>query len=377
MTALKIFHGATMPADDDIKIRDAFVKFLLPSIDGRRAKSTTSDYFTAIDHWESFCDSHHHPDPSRASTPSTSAVELRCQVQPVDAVSQINDAMLNAFGLWLMADKPAPEMTIGTAGKQWKKLRAILRRVGPREAGNPRGVGLIDVVPVMDPLTDLADQLDDVEGPADVTDGQIGRIYDACEIAVWPSEFAALQWRTYIVIASVMGPRVDDAATLTAENFNFGLQSPVTRSSRSYGHGWLIYRATKQRRSKPGRLILPLPPCVNKHVGQLLKLRGGRLFSWTSSRNHSFRDQWQQIVDQAGLSHVQRKHLRSTANIRWTRAGSGDDLGRWALGHAARDVNDAHYMRHEPDLIEAAPLVEVPEQFERRLGDSQTQTFLF
>ena len=367
---LRVFYGEPERDPAAITLREAFLRHLFPSLDGRRAKSTPRQYRTALSHWETFCD-------QRASTNSTRAPDLRYQVQPVDLVSQITDAMLNDFGAWLMGPKPtSPELSLASAKKQWKFIRAILRRIGPREAGNPRAVGLIDRVPVMDPLDHL-DQCDDAEGPVDLSNEQLGKIYEACDIATWPHDQPVLQWQTYLVIASVMGPRVDDTARLTADDFRFDPASPVQHSVRTYDDGWLVYVPSKTKAKKRGRLIIPLPPCVNVHVRELIRRRSGRLFSWRNSTSHRFTDQWQLIVKQAGLDHVQRRNLRSPANIRWTRAGSGNDLGRWVLGHAARDVNDAHYMRVEPELIEAAPIVEVPQQFSGPLRGSTTQHFLF
>ncbi len=366
--ALRMYDPGDESDPMDITLRDCFLEHLHPLIFRARARSTTTQYFTALDHWERFLE-------QRASTRSTRAQTLPQQTAATLPVSQISDSILNEFGVWLMADNGA-QLSIDSAGKQWKKIRAILRKVGPRESGNPSALCLLPRVPAMSPLSDLVEQLgdEDAGGPADVTDEQIGRIYDACEVAAWPSEVPQLQWRTFLVIGSVLGPRVNDCATLSADNFRLQPESPVARSVRSSDHGWLIYQPTKTKRKKRSRLIVPLPPCVRIHVDELLRRRGGNLFQWTDSKGHRFRDEWSKIVSQAGLEHVRRQHLRSTANIRWTRAGMGEDLGRWVLGHAARDVNDAHYMRAEPSLIEAAPLVQVPAQFQTA-PSGQTQTF--
>ena len=358
-----------------VTLRECYEAFLLPSLDGRRAKKTTQAYRTAIGHWESFVRQSLAPLAERGSTTSTPAPRSVPLVRPIDVVCQISDEMLNAWGEWLMADN-GPKLTLDTAKKQWRCVRAILRRVGPREAGNPRALGFLERVPAMDPLDELAVGIDR-DGPQDVTDEQLGRIYQACEIADWPGDGSVLQWRTYLVILSVMGPRVNDAATLTAENFSFETKSPVSRSVRTYEHGWLIYRPTKTTRKKPAKLIVPLPPAVSVHVRALASRRKSRLFGWPDARGHKFAETWQRIAGHAGLSHIERRHMRATANLRWDRAGGDRQLGRWVLGHAARDVNDQHYMRAEPDLIDAAPRVEVPDQFSASPGEAPTQLFLF
>lgn len=356
-----------------INLRVAFETFLLPSLDRTRASKTTSSYFTSLGHWETF----HR---LRGSTVSTPALEDGENAFPDPPIYQISDEMLNEFGEWLMVeDAPAPDLSVGTADKVWKNIRAVLRRVGPRESRNPKAVGILDRVPTMDPMSDLADpdRLTIGEGAVDVTDEELGAIYEACEIATWPGESAVMQWRTYLVILAVMGPRVNDAATLTAEHFRMEAKSPVRRSTREHEHGWLVYLPTKTKGKKRTRLIVPLPLVVRDHVQSLLRQRGGRLFAWGDSGGHRFADQWQRIVDQAGLAHVQRRHMRAMANLRWSRTGVRDDLGKWVLGHAARDVNESNYTRIEPDLIAAVPRLDIPAAFASRLSDGPVQRFLF
>ena len=357
----------------DISLRVAFETFLLPSLDRTRASKTTSSYFTSLGHWETF----HR---LRGSTASTPALEDGENASLDPPIYQISDEMLNEFGEWLMVeDSPSPDLSVGTADKVWKNLRAILRRVGPRESRNPKAVGILDRVPTMDPMSDLADpdRLTIGEGAVDVTDEELGAIYEACDIASWPGDCAVMQWRTYLVILAVMGPRVNDAATLTAEHFRMDAKSPVRRSTREHESGWLVYLPTKTKGKKRTRLIVPLPPCVRDHVESLLRQRGGRLFSWVDSGGHRFAEQWQRIVDQAGLPHVQRRHMRAMANLRWSRTGVRDDLGKWVLGHAARDVNESNYTRIEPDLIAAVPRLEIPAAFASRLSEGPVQGFLF
>ncbi|MDM4015993.1 hypothetical protein [Roseiconus lacunae] len=384
--ALRIYGTPADGADDPKRqtLRAAYARHLAPSQVDRRANKTTQGYRTALGHWEAFVASQSGESTgqtdARGSITNTPAPESVPFCRPVDQIGAITDDMLNAWGVWLMASDGA-QLSLGTAAKQWRHIRAILRRVGPRESGNPRGAGILDAVPAMDPLAELAviDELGVLtDGAEDITDDQIDAIYDACDVATWPAGSPALQWKTYLVILSVMGPRVNDAATLTAANFSFDPTSPIRRSVRTYPHGWLIYLPTKTKSKKPARLIVPLPPCVAAHVSALESRRRGELFGWNDARGHAFARQWQRIVATAGLPHVERRHFRSTANIRWDRAGGDRQLGRWVLGHASRDVNDQHYMRAEPDLIEAAPLVEVPSRFNGgNPGDAPSQLFLF
>ncbi len=364
----------------DITLRVAYETYLLPSMRRTKADKTTSSYYTSLGHWEAFHRSAIEETGERGSTTSTPAHAGSKKTYADPPIHQITDELLNEFGEWLMADEPpSPDLSIGTADKVWKNVRAILRRVGPRESGNPKAVGILDRVPTMDPMSDLADEskLDGGDGVADVTDEELSAIYQACEIASWPSQCAALQWRTYLVLLAVVGPRVNDAATLRDEHFRTDAKSPVRRSTRQHEHGWLVYLPTKTKSKKRTRLIVPLPLVVRSHVDALLRQRGGQLFSWRDAKGLQFAQEWQRIVDHAGLSHVQRRHLRSSANLRWSRAGVRDDLGKWVLGHAARDVNESHYTAIEQDLIDAVPRLEIPVAFHSRLAAGPIQTFLF
>lgn len=379
----------------DISLRQAYESYLLPSLDRRRAPKTTSSYRTSLGHWELFHQCRTGGEGENGSTDSTPVAKSPNQNHPAPPVCQITDRMLNEFGEWLMADETTQRpdglnvgglgLSLGTAEKVWKNIRAILRRIGPRESGNPRAAEIIDRVPAMDPLHELrggASEDDLSDGAADITDDQLDRLYWACEIATWPDESAALQWQTYLVILSMMGPRVNDAATLRTEHFRMDAESPVRRSSRKHRHGWLVYVPAKTSRKKPRRLIVPLPPVVRSHVAALARIRGGKLFAWNSSRTKSFADTWQAIADQAGLPEVERRHVRAVANLRWSSTGVRDDLGNWVLGHMTRDVNETHYTRIEPYLIRAVPKLSVPRSFAQHMADDQLvdgprQTFLF
>lgn len=357
------------PPRQAVSLREAYVVYKLPELAGRRAAGTLRNYHTAIGHWEEFCD-------VCASTLSTRAADHPA----TDDIHTLSDELLNTFARWLREHRPGGAgLSVDSVAKTWKIMRAILRKCGPRETGNPRGMGLIHRVPVMDSVADLDGYGDDdvCEGATDITVDQLGELYDACSIATWPtcSQIpAAVQWRAWVVMATLLGMRVEQLNHAESAWFSMQPQSPAKGSNRTHGPGWLCYVPEKTKRSKRVRLIVPLPPCVRLHLDATLRHGRRSLFDFGAVGSNAARHQWQAIVDTAGLGHLKRCDLRDAANQIW---GAVDrDLGRWVCGHAARDVNERHYTRIEPDLIAAIPQLFLPAQFERG-PYSAHQKFLF
>lgn len=367
--ALRLYEGDEA-ATGPITLREAFAAYKLPEIDGRRAKSTIRQYRTALAHWEGFCG-------QRASTASTRALIPAPLACPTDDVRQITDRDLDAFARWCRCHRPAgPALSVASIETIWKRIRSILRRIGPRETGNPRGEGLIDRIPVMDTVADLEGYGDAsiFEGATDLTADQLGRLYDACAVADWPrtSVPAPVQWRGYLVLGSLLGLRVENLVAAEAGWFHLVAKSPAKGSHRRHASGWLRFVPEKTKRSKAAWLTVPLPPAARDHVEPLVRSGRRRLFDFGAKGNHSARRTWQAIAAEAGCPDVRRCDLRDATNQIW---GAVDrDLGRWVCGHASRDVNERHYTRIEPDLIEAIPRLEIPPQFTRRPDGRHQQT---
>lgn len=364
--------NADNPPRERLPLREAYVVYKLPELDGRRASATIRNYRTALTHWERFCE-------VCASTISTRAA-IYPATECTDDVYMLTDELLNNFAKWLREYKPGGGgLNVDSVGKTWKILRAVLRKVGPRETGNPRGMGLIPRVPVMDSIGDLEGYEDEnvSEGATDITVEQLGALYEACSAAEWPTSCtvpAAIQWRGWIVLGSLLGIRVEQLNAAEFAWFRMEASSPAKGSNRRHEPGWLSYTPEKTKRSKRVRLVVPLPPCVRLHLDALSRHGRLRLFDFGSAGSNAARQQWIDIAERAGVPHLQRCDLRDTANQIW--GAVNRDLGRWVCGHAARDVNERHYTRIEPDLIAAIPQLVVPAQFER--GPHSThQQFLF
>lgn len=375
---LRIYQGDPEPAPDELTLRQAWQLHWLPTNQYLVAESTTQRYRTVIGHWEAFV-------AERAVPTRNGAQDSLAQIPIVDAVSRISGPVLNEFGRWLMEENPSQRrrLSTGTVGQYANKLHAILRSVGPKSGSYPQSPELIAFVPKMAPPKRLnGGKSDPSRKGIDLTNDQVGALYDACAIARWPADQPVLQWRTYVVLGTLIGPRAEDGATMRPASISLDPQIPLEGSRLTSQHGWIDFHADKTDK----RHLIPMPPALAAHIGELMRRRGGRLFAWRSRRQHRFCDQWNAIVAQAGLTdvssiapkHLIRKDLRSTAKNRWDRASGAVTLGEFVLGHAAKGVSDKHYTNRLPDLIEAAPRVEVPEQFTSSLSSGgTTQQFLF
>lgn len=369
VSALRVVSVDAETESPALTMRLAYWRYLLPTLRGRSQKTLTQ-YSTVIGLWEQFCE-------SNGITVSNPALNVETKSLPVDAVDQITDQQLDDFGRWLMADNPAREPSRyarSTVETYAKKIRSILRIVGPRETGNKRGANVIAFVPAMSPIGDLCDDDDQDHESIDLCDADIGKIYAACAVAKWPGDDAPLEWQTYVVCLAMLGLRVNDAARLAPDNVCLASKSPAKHSPRERQQGWLRYQQEKTGK----RLILPMPRVLRFHFDALLRLHNGdRLYSWTDSKSESFAVQWRSITAQAGMSHIQRKHFRPTANLRWTLAAGDREVGAMVLGHAAADVNSKHYTRNEAILLEHVDKVAYPKEFDVDPSRGPKQMFLF
>lgn len=369
MTAsLKVFQ----PDQDDrpLSLRAAFEAYLLEELVRDRAPATKQAYLQAINRFEEFLaggdfaggvsgtvstTTHFPPQ----GGPEGTADGTGQPSGPDIDVRRIDDRLLAHFRGWL----DERQVSGSTIGKYWRCLRAIFRRLGPRVPGNPRGVGLLESMPYMP--TPAAG----VSAKRIVTPERLAALYRACEIATWPRHPelpAVLCWRTLLVLLFTLGMRTGDAVRLTWSSVWFEPESPDPDCLVTCPHGWIQFVPTKTARHKPAPLTLPMSAVLADH---LLRLRKDRLrvFPFGGAPAQRFYDQWTEIVAESGVQPaVQLRELRKTCNSAHNRNKPG--IGRWVLGHAARDVNERHYLRVDEDLVEAMELLGYPDVISDQLG---------
>ena len=363
---LRIHSGDSEPDRTDLTLRQVFENYWLPERQNLVADSTAQDYRNVIGKWEAFI-------AERASCTTTGAPESSQTGYPVDSICQIQRPQLDEFGRWLMEENATKKLSQSTTDKYADKISSILHSVGPRSHKWPQSPQLIEFVPVMSPAHRIAKTREKTRKGVPLANDQLGSVYKACAVADWPTSFAVLQWRTYLVLMTLLGPRAEDGATVTPDCFHFDPEIPIAGRRLSHPYGWIDFTAEKTQKDH----LVPLPLVVNQHVRKLLERRDGLLFSWKSRRQRPFIRNWKKITSQAGLPDVQRKDLRATCKNIWDRAGDGVELGKWVLGHAAKGVSDQHYTDRIPDLIAAAARLDVPTKFQKTLRSGASERFLF
>lgn len=352
---------------DTLTLREAFDRYWFPVNQYLVAESTAQKYRTAIGHFEAFL-------AERDSSTRTVAPFDPSKPAATFPISRIDVGILNAFGVWLMSDDSPKRsaMKQSTVTETAKKIQTILRSVGPRDAKHPHSPALLEIVPTMAPARRLAGgKKQATKSGRNLTDDELGAIYDACSVATWPADWPVLQWRTFVVFTSLIAARAGDGSTLSPEAITLDPKIPVDGSPLEHEFGWVTFEADKTEKQH----VVPLPPSLSSHVRELMRRRGGQLYQWASYRQRPFVRQWKAIVAQAGQPDVTPKDLRSTANNRWN--ATQDGLGDWLLGHSAKGVNDRHYRDRIPDAIRASLHVAVPASFNTDQRDVATQTFLF
>ena len=297
----------------------------------RREKSTSQNILTSVANFEAFLR-------VQRSTTSTCA--------QLD-VTTLTDQDLLAWQQWMAEARDGhPAYAASTINKQWKHVREILRRAGPRDTGNPRGLGLIDRVPYVAMLREKAG------GVHTLTLDQVDELYTAAEWQTWPDHPAGPTdvWRAIIVVGYVYGLHFADLANLTKGSIASDHPDPDSQTENA--HGWLSYA-----RQKTGReLILPMSQCVSARLAAIASDESVTLCGFARSNSRVFYSHWDQLRRRCDLDGVDFRCLRKTCNSAWNRLKPG--MGKWVLGHVPRGVNETFYCNVEPDL--AALVHELP-----------------
>jgi integrase len=297
-----------------LTLRVAFDKFLKPDLPPEK-KSTISEYRTALNHWERLTN-----DPPLAKITN-------------DGLRSYRDRLLQHVGA-------------ETVRKNWRHLRAILRRCGPQADRNPLGRGLLKRIPYMQ-------QPSEVEKDARiVTFAELTALYQACAVANWPQcdVPAPAIWRCALVLAYNYGLRTQDLFQLPWSAFDPGFKS-------------FTFRAQKTRRKQR----LPLNRVARAHV-QSIRGEGLRplLFCGTKSHRQLYRT-WTAINEAAGIEvPVEFRDLRESCNSRLEKIRPG--VGKFVLGHKLAGVNEKYYLNATPQIREAINRMPQPRVFREIFG---------
>lgn len=309
---------------DHLTLRAAFEQYLLPDQD-ENSPGTLAAYRQALTHWE-----------KHTSNPD---------VRRIDS-DQLRD--------WKSAFRQAGASP-ALIGKAWRHLRAILRRIGPPQAGNPHGSGLIDRVPYVR-LPRVPTKI-----PRVVSHEELDRLYEACHVAKWPPSrqtglSAATLFRAALVLAYNYGPRTQDLWSL-----------PWTAVH------WIDRRLCFVARKTAKLQGLPFNAAVEAALRSIHRPQRATLFHPTRCNSQFYRE-WAAINLAAGVEPVEWRDLRETCVSNYEKIAPG--VGRWVVGHAARGVTETYYLNPAPAVLEAVNRLPQPAAF-LRTSVSARQRVLF
>lgn len=253
------------------------------------------------------------------------------------AIGSIDDAMM-ADVRQAALDKYAPD----SIAKLWQTVRAILRRVGPRETGNPAGLNIIDRVPYMRPVKVRRGL------PRRITLDDLARFYVALQHAKHPRPRVAhpsVWWRALLVLAYCTGFRRGDLFDLEWESIDLE-------------QGTVVFVSQKTKAAD----LFPLHPCAVAHLRMLFDPAGGRVFkSAHRSRSGSFYESLHALQDVATVEHFTMHDIRRTGASEVERVRPG--MGRVFLQHRATGVTDTWYVNRSEELREAIGGMRLPDGF--------------
>lgn len=281
-----------------LTVRQAYERYLLPDHKRRVSDKTREIYQEVIRSWE-----RHTNDPP---------------------IGLIKNSTLAQFRETFMAGGRAP----ASFNRAWRHLRAILRRVGPPDTGNPLGEGIITKVPYVEMLRQ------ETELPRIATADELDAMYRAAAEMQWPVSFevAAVDWwRTLLAVGLGFGPRLFDLIRLPTEAFDLEKRT-------------LRFKAHKTRKWH----ILPFGDVIAAHVHRIASPRA-LMFAPTGGPNmtgnrFSFYKAWHELQDRAKIQdHFGPHTLRRTCASLYFRHG-GYELASYVLGHSARSITMRFYV---------------------------------
>lgn len=190
-----------------------------------------------------------------------------------------------------------------TINAVYRRVRAILRRLGPPVTGNPTGLSIIPSAPHMKLLRET------IKHPYRIPPDDLSRFYTACRHAQRPCNGVAAvdQWRCLIVLAYVTALRKVDL---------FAIRLDEDVDTLHFLH-----------------------PAACEHIKRIHRPGGGLLFRGFRVVGSRFYKFWHEIIKHAGI-----ERPFDLRDIRQTSAGEiycvGQRLGEMFLRHTPRLVNE-------------------------------------
>lgn len=218
----------------------------------------------------------------------------------------------------------------------------LLRYMGPRDSGNPRGLGVLAMVPYCRPPR-VPQKL-----PRRVALDDLSRVYVACQIATKPTRKPAPPaelWRTAIILCYATGLRRSDLFALRC--------SDVDRDE-------LVLKATAKKTGKSG--LFPLPQWAIDHLNRIQgdPGRSGRVFYGFGMQSRYY-SEFRRVCEHAGVEPFSWHDIRRTAASEIERVAPGK--ASVFLQHSARSVTDQSYLNQFEEMREAVDRMRVPVGF--------------
>ncbi len=354
------------PEQDPKDLMSVFTTYIKPELDVRGQAKTAKAYVSAIAKFTEFLTfgmitSSNHANPNSDGF--------------------LSDATLVAWQTYELNRGLKPS-SINTHAKY---LRAVLRRMGPREKGNPKGIGILASVPHLSPLTTPRPRVNVVDLKT------LDAIYVyGCPDMDWPDQAHCMSackiWRAWLVCAYNLAMRTRDLMGLKWEAIHWEPQSLDPDSSNESPYGWIEWVPAKTRTKKPEPLVLPLHRTVRTHL-EAIRHDGdfvfGHQFARASDRKLYGQEgrpgQWYRLLDFASshkpIPRFEIRAIRRTANSQYNRVDR--KLGAHVLGHSPRGVNDLFYQQWERDAVELMAQLPQPASFAQSQIDSPRQFMMF
>ena len=362
--AIKIYDGSNEDGDEPVTLDGFFESTMALEMIARKETTKLRQYRNSITRFTAFL----------ANATNTTSIRGIATISDLDAIQwQQHEVDLG--------------LEPSTVNVHWTRIRAVLRRAGPPEKGNPQGMSIITRIPYLRALTTPKPK------PKVVSTETIDAIYVyGAPDMTWPDKFdgvtPALVWRCWLVCGYNLAMRTRDLLSLRWENVIDDPQSLDPDSENESPYGWVQWVPAKTEHSKPDPLVLPLNQCVRVHLDSIRNdspyVFGREMATCSNDKlygraSRPASGQWPRLLDltstHQAIPRFKIKALRKTANTAYNRLDR--KLGEHILGHAARGVNDMFYQQWEADVIEYVAKLPQPKSFKKEPKPTIRQELMF